>query len=122
MKIYLAGKITGDPDYQVKFMRARVQMERQGHTVLSPAVLPDGLEKGDYMQICTAMINVADAVAFLPDWAESAGAQLEQSYAAYAGKTRLWPWGGKWSKDYQLDGSQIIAGIVESINCGRPQI
>ena len=95
MKIYLAGKITGDPDYQVKFMRARVQLERQGHTVLSPAVLPQGLEPGDYMQICTAMINVADAVAFLPDWAESAGAQLEQQYAAYAGKTRLWPWGGQ---------------------------
>ena len=92
MKIYLAGKITGDPDYQVKFMLARRQLEKQGHTVLSPAVLPEGLNPGEYMQICTAMIDVADAVAFLPDWAESPGAQLEQQYAAYAGKTRLWPW------------------------------
>lgn len=99
MKIYISGKITGDSDYQVKFMMARRDLEKQGHIVISPAVLPPKLEPGDYMEIRTAMINVADAVAFLPDWWDSPGAQLEQQYAAYAGKTRLWPWGVEQSKD-----------------------
>lgn len=122
MKIYIAGKITGDPEYRAKFMMARRHLEKQGHVVISPAVLPDGMEPADYMQICTAMINVADAVAFLPDWWDSPGAQLEQQYAAYLGKTRLWPWGGKWSRDYQADANQIVAGIVAGLSDERPEV
>lgn len=97
MKIFISGKITGDPDYRVKFMMARKQLEKQGHIIMTPAVLPDGMETADYMRICFAMIDVADAVAFLPDWWDSPGAQLEQRYAAYLGKIRIWPWGKKWS-------------------------
>ena len=117
MKIYLAGKITGDPDYRAKFMMARRQLEKQGHVVLSPAVLPEGLKPGDYMQICTAMIDVADAVAFLPDWWDSAGAKVEQQYAAYAGKTRLWPWGKKWSNEYT--DCHIFTGAIEVSELGE---
>lgn len=95
MKIYLAGKITGDPDYQVKFMRARQQLQADGHIVISPAVLPEGLEPGDYMRICFAMIDSADAVAFLPDWTESPGAKLEHKYCVYIGKEIVFPWGGQ---------------------------
>lgn len=40
----------------------------------------------DYMRICFAMIDVADAVVFLPDAAESAGARLEKAYCEYVGK------------------------------------
>lgn len=93
MKIYLAGKITGDPDYRVKFMMARVQLERQGHTVLSPAILPDRLDAPDEWWIKNAMIDVADAVAFLPDWWDCPGAQLDKDHASDTGKVMLWPWG-----------------------------
>ena len=86
MKIYIAGKITGDPDYRAKFADAQRQIEAQGHTVLNPAELPEGMEPKDYMRICFAMIDVADAVVFLPDAAESAGARLEMAYCEYIEK------------------------------------
>ena len=92
MKIYLAGKITGDTDYQYKFMKARHQLEAEGYVVISPAVLPEGLKTGDYMRICFTMIDCADAVAFLPDWTSSPGAKLEHQYCEYIGKEMMHPW------------------------------
>ena len=86
MKIYIAGKITGDQDYRAKFADAQRQIEAQGHIVLNPATLPEGMEPKDYMRICFAMIDVADAVVFLPDAAESAGARLEMAYCEYIEK------------------------------------
>lgn len=47
-KIYIAGKITGDPNYQLKFIRARQHLTKEGYTVLTPAVLPEGMTKADY--------------------------------------------------------------------------
>lgn len=39
MKVYLAGKITGDPNYREKFAAAAKKLEeRAGVTVISPAV------------------------------------------------------------------------------------
>ena len=40
----------------------------------------------DYLRICFAMIDVADAVVFLSDAKESAGAKLEMAYCNYTGK------------------------------------
>lgn len=46
MKVYLAGKITGDPNYREKFAAAAKKLEEQaGVTVISPAVTPEGLKK-----------------------------------------------------------------------------
>ena len=86
MKVYIAGKITGDPWYRDKFAAAEIQLGGQGHTGLNPAELPEGMAPADYMRICFAMIDVADAVVFLPDAAESAGARLEMAYCEYVGK------------------------------------
>lgn len=42
MKVYLAGKITGDPNYREKFAAAAKKLEeRAGVTVISPAVTPE---------------------------------------------------------------------------------
>ena len=90
MKAYLAGKITGDPNYQEKFRQAQEDLERQGVTVLSPACLPEGMRAADYMRICLAMIDSADVVAFLPDYKESRGAQLEWSWCRYVGKATMY--------------------------------
>jgi len=89
MKVYLAGKITDDPNYKAKFARATYKFPAD--TVISPAVLPSkGLSKGDYMRICFAMIDSADVVAFLPDWKESLGATVEHEYCQYIGKPILY--------------------------------
>lgn len=86
MKVYIAGKITGDPGYRDKFAAAEIQLGRQGNTVLNPAELPEGMTPADYMRICLAMIDVADSVVFLPDATNSAGARLEKAYCKYVGK------------------------------------
>lgn len=86
MKVYIGGKITGDPGYRDKFAAAEIQLGWQGHTVLNPAELPSGMSREDYMRICFAMIDVADAVVFLPDAVDSAGARLEKEYCEYVGK------------------------------------
>ena len=86
MKVYIAGKINGDPGYRDKLAAAEMQLLWHGHTVLNPAELPRGMSREDYMRICFAMIDVADAVVFLPDAAESAGARLEMAYCEYIEK------------------------------------
>ena len=91
MKIYIAGKITGDPGYRDKFAAAEIQLGWQGNTVLNPAELPEGMTPADYMRICLAMIDVADSVVFLPNAKDSAGARLERAYCEYIGKeTEEW--------------------------------
>lgn len=83
MKVYLAGKITGDPNYREKFAEAAKKLEeRAGVTVISPAVTPEGLKKVDYI----AMLESADTAVFLPDWEDSPGAQLEKHWCEYVGK------------------------------------
>lgn len=59
MKVYIAGKITGDRRYRAKFREAAKALEEAGHVVLNPATLPDGLTDGDYMRICMAMVEWA---------------------------------------------------------------
>ena len=85
MKIYISGKIAGDPDYKGKFARAAAQLERLGATVINPATAPEGLDKLDYMRICFAEMEAVDYVVFLPDWVESAGAKLERAWCDYVG-------------------------------------
>ena len=80
-KVYIAGKITGLKDYQNKFWVAKMILERQGHLVMNPAVLPAGFDYEDYMKICFAMIDVCDAVYMLSNWRDSPGAIREYEYA-----------------------------------------
>ena len=46
MKIYIAGAITGDPEYREKFRRAEEAVRAEGHVAVNPAVLPEGLGAG----------------------------------------------------------------------------
>lgn len=86
-KIYIAGKITGDPDYKAKFEAAAEAYKKKGYTVLCPSWMPAGMQPADYMRICFAMIDTADVVAFLPGYETSPGAQLELQYCLYTDKS-----------------------------------
>lgn len=86
MKVYIAGKITGDRRYRAKFREAAKVLEAAGHVVLNPATLPDGLEQADYMRICLAMLDTADLAVFLPDYRESRGAMVEWAWCQRTGK------------------------------------
>lgn len=90
MKAYIAGKITGDPNYYEKFIIGQKALAYEGFTVLNPAELPEGMRPADYMRICFAMMDSADVVAFLPDWDQSNGAKLEHAWCQYVGKTTMY--------------------------------
>ena len=79
MKIYVAGKITGDPDYKQKFNEAEKALAKLGHSVMNPASLGDYPEFSykDYLFISQAMQMKCSAVLFLHDWADSNGAMQE---------------------------------------------
>ncbi len=86
MKIYIAGKITGKENYREEFEKAQAELEKDGHIVLNPSVMPEGLTKAEYMRICFSMIDIADKVLLLPGWQDSEGARLEEQYCRYIGR------------------------------------
>lgn len=86
MKVYIAGQISGIPNYRERFSAAVKNKEDEGDIVLNPAELPEGMEKRDYMKICFAMIDVADKVCFIPGWEMSQGAMIEHCYCQYINK------------------------------------
>ena len=90
MKIYIAGKISGDPLYKARFEAAAETVKKEYYdrnpVVLNPAILPEGLEEIDYMQITMAMLNAADLVVFLPNSPTSEGAMIEWGWCKKTGK------------------------------------
>lgn len=89
-RIYLAGKITGDPNYREKFRKKTEELRSRGYTVMNPAVLPDGFEYEDYLTICFAMLDACDTIYFLDDYHYSPGANREQIKAVNDGKNRIY--------------------------------
>jgi hypothetical protein len=78
-KVYIAGPMTGLPDYnRPAFFTAETVLQEYGHTVLNPAVLPDGLEYCEYMRISKAMLMCADSIYLLEGWENSKGAITEK--------------------------------------------
>lgn len=89
MKTYIAGPITGVPNYEVAFREAEMTLLMKGHRVMNPAVLPEGFTHAEYMHICYAMLDVCDAIHMLPGWQDSPGAKMEFIYATNHGKVVL---------------------------------
>lgn len=93
MKIYVAGKVTGEFPYycKYKFGYAATKLRKEGHKVISPMELGAAFEKDqfdyeDIMAVCFASIDICDAVYMLEDWHNSPGARREHEYAINSGK------------------------------------
>ena len=81
-KIYIAGPMSGLVGFnRPAFHRAAKNIVRRGDVALNPAVLPDGLEQAEYMDICLAMLRCADGIFMLEGWQQSAGARAEYALA-----------------------------------------
>lgn len=88
--VYIAGPITGVPDYKEKFAAAEKRWSETGlFAVLNPATLPAGMKPAQYMSICLPMLLSADLVLFLSGWENSGGAKIERALAEYTGKLIL---------------------------------
>jgi len=92
MVIYIAGKITGDPNYKKKFAKAKRELydllkdDYDDLAIINPAEFPEGLTPRDYMHYSFDSIDAADFIAILPDAHDSAGARLELQYIEYTGQ------------------------------------
>lgn len=84
--IYIAGPVTGVPEYYKAFEAMEDELSACGYIPLSPSRLPYGMTNAQYMRICLAMIDAADAVIFLPGWERSEGARIERDYCFYTNK------------------------------------
>lgn len=87
--IYISGPITGVAKYWEPFEQAEDDLTALGYIPLSPAHLPEGMTDEQYMRICFAMIDSADAVLFVKGIDASDGVELENKYAKYIGKPRV---------------------------------
>lgn len=86
-KIYISGKITGDPHYKTKFMKAAQKVIAAGYTPINPAtvMLKPNASWKEYMQHDIKLLVDCDGILMLPDWKESKGATLEKTIAESLG-------------------------------------
>lgn len=84
MKVYIAGAITGDPEYKKKFKDAEKDLQLRGHDVVSP-IYHSGPTYKDYLIQGLAALSGCDAIYLLPDYTISPGAQLELRLATLLG-------------------------------------
>ena len=90
MKVYIVGRISGNPDDYDHFQRAALKVRMMDHTVISPMILPGGLDNEDYAHIFYSMMDVSEGVYFLDNWKDSEIAQEAFRYANHTGKVILY--------------------------------
>ena len=86
-KIYLSGKITGDLDYQKKFLNAAMDLLKAGYTGIENPCYYASEEDGwsVAMRKVLGVMLTCDGVALLPDWEDSRGAKIEARLARELG-------------------------------------
>lgn len=90
LKIYIAGPMTGYPDYNRAAFNAKAsELMAEGHIVLNPAVLLAAFARVNTW-IFAAMVRSADAIYLLNRWEESVGARAEHALAEKLGLTVIY--------------------------------
>jgi hypothetical protein len=78
MRLYIAGKVTGDEDYKQKFDVIEAFLADAGYDVCNPIdYVLEGASWNEAMRAVIPEMLECDGVALLHDWQESTGAKLE---------------------------------------------
>ncbi len=91
MRVYIAGKITGEDlaECKEKFLTAEKEFKYnfQSSIVVNPMSLPHNHDKNwkSYMRECIKALVDCDAILMLKDYKESKGAKIELSIAEKLG-------------------------------------
>lgn len=101
--VYISGPISNVKEYWKAFEQAEDYLLALGYIPLSPAHLPEGMSKAQYVRIDFATIDSADAVLFLPGWDRSEGALLEHEYCKYIDKPIAQLRAAEWGEPYPQD-------------------
>lgn len=83
---YLAGPISGRPNFMEEFQEAKGWLEQRGEFVCSPAHMANSLptaqmERKHFMQLGIALLSICGKIAVMPGWETSSGCQMEVAYA-----------------------------------------
>lgn len=89
MRVYIAGPMTGVPDWNhPAFHAAARTLREQGHEAINPAETFGGdttRPRRDYMRAAVESLLRADAIHLMAGWQTSEGAKLEMRIAAELG-------------------------------------
>ena len=82
--IYLAGRITGEPNYHANFAAAADRLRNDGYSVFNPASSnQEGRPLRQIMAFVLGQLCQCDVIAMLPGWWRSGGARIEWLLARY---------------------------------------
>ncbi len=92
MKVYIAGKITGNNNFREQFFKAEEYLLSLGYEVINPVRISDRLGVVDYSVYMREDIKElcgCDCIYFLSNWVESRGAMFEFIVADFLGLDKM---------------------------------
>lgn len=88
-RVYISGPISNTTDFQERFAKAQEKLEKQGYSVINPALVLSNMPKDttweEYMELSMVMLEMADSIYMLKGHEKSKGAQKEYFCARMAG-------------------------------------